>query len=317
MVMVIIAITILSIGTGAAMQMWTTMAQREKEAELIQRGFEYAEAIRVFQRRFGRYPTKLEELIKVEPRCIRQLYPNPMREDGEWALIHQGGPGTEIRPGQQQDNGLSASPANRGRGANGRNLPGNTNFDAGLNRNRVGNGDREIGDNGLEVSRDSQGNRIRGASSQPIIGVYAKAAPGKETGTFRVFMGQTEYDQWAFTVEMVQGLAQATPDRIPLVPTPRLVGRPWPEGVQPQLAFQVPGQGQGVAQGSGPGQGAGNAANTGVGRQRRTLPVTEGPDGRPVRQGPAFGVPGGRPGELFRNSSGGQQQPGQQRGNGG
>ncbi|HEX2251775.1 MAG TPA: hypothetical protein VHQ65_00740, partial [Thermoanaerobaculia bacterium] len=49
---------------------WSKMAQREKEEELIFRGLQYAEAIRVFQRKFGRYPTRLEELIEVEPRKI-------------------------------------------------------------------------------------------------------------------------------------------------------------------------------------------------------------------------------------------------------
>ena len=61
--------------------------QRDKEEELISRGFQYAEAIRVFQQRFGRLPNRLEELIKVKPRSIRQLWKDPMTDSGAWGVI--------------------------------------------------------------------------------------------------------------------------------------------------------------------------------------------------------------------------------------
>jgi type II secretory pathway pseudopilin PulG len=90
LVMLIMAISVLNIMLAAALPKWSEMIKRDKEEELISRGWQYAEAIRVFQRRFQRYPIKLEELIKVKPRCIRQLWKDPMTESGEWTLIFQG-----------------------------------------------------------------------------------------------------------------------------------------------------------------------------------------------------------------------------------
>lgn len=83
LVVLIMAVTVLNIMLAAALPKWSGMIQRDKEEELISRGWQYAEAIRVFQRRFQRYPLKLEELIKVKPRCIRQLWKDPML-----SLIH-------------------------------------------------------------------------------------------------------------------------------------------------------------------------------------------------------------------------------------
>jgi type II secretory pathway pseudopilin PulG len=94
LVMVIMAVTVLNIMLAAALPKWSEMIKRDKEEELISRGWQYAEAIRVFQHRFQRYPVKLDELIKAKPRCIRQLWKDPMTARGEWApiVMFQGSP---------------------------------------------------------------------------------------------------------------------------------------------------------------------------------------------------------------------------------
>jgi type II secretory pathway pseudopilin PulG len=98
LVMVIMAVTVLNIMLAAALPKWSEMIKRDKEEELISRGWQYAEAIRLFQRRFQRYPVKLDELIKAKPRCIRQLWKDPMTASGEWAPILMFGPGSPIHP---------------------------------------------------------------------------------------------------------------------------------------------------------------------------------------------------------------------------
>lgn len=110
LVMLIMAVTVLNVMLAAALPKWSEMIKRDKEEELISRGWQYAEAIRVFQRRFQRYPVKLDELIKAKPRCIRQLWKDPMTANGEWApiLLFQGSPvhvpGTpEMPPAQGLD----------------------------------------------------------------------------------------------------------------------------------------------------------------------------------------------------------------------
>lgn len=91
MVVLIVAITVLNILVAAMLPLWSTQIRREKEEELIFRGWQYAEAIRLFSNRHdGQYPTKLEDLLKAKPRCIRQLWKDPMTEDGKWVLVFGG-----------------------------------------------------------------------------------------------------------------------------------------------------------------------------------------------------------------------------------
>ena len=54
-VVLIVVITLMHIALAAALPKWSTAIQREKEEEAIFRGLQYAEAIRVFKARFGRY----------------------------------------------------------------------------------------------------------------------------------------------------------------------------------------------------------------------------------------------------------------------
>lgn len=110
MVVLVIAVVILNIAVAAVLPMWSTAMQREREEELIFRGLQYAEAIRVFQRRFGRLPVRLEELMEVEPRSIRQLWTDPMSGKLDWGVIvNLGGRGGVALPtgGSPQDTGDS------------------------------------------------------------------------------------------------------------------------------------------------------------------------------------------------------------------
>ena len=86
LIALMVAIFILSIGLLVAILVWETQLQREREEELIFRGKQYVEAIRVFQMKNpGSFPKTLDELI--EEKCIRKLYKDPMSEDGEWNII--------------------------------------------------------------------------------------------------------------------------------------------------------------------------------------------------------------------------------------
>jgi type II secretory pathway pseudopilin PulG len=109
MVVLMVAVTVLTIFTAAALPMWSHAMQREKEEELISRGWQYAEAIRVFQQRHGRYPTRLKELIEVKPRSIRKLWEDPMSDDGAWGLVFQGVGATPL-PGQTGPDGRPRPP---------------------------------------------------------------------------------------------------------------------------------------------------------------------------------------------------------------
>jgi type II secretory pathway pseudopilin PulG len=86
LLILLFAVFVLIIGLLVAVPVWQTQIQREKEEELIFRGKQYAEAIRLFQlKKPGTFPKNMDELI--EERCIRRLYTDPMTKDGEWNII--------------------------------------------------------------------------------------------------------------------------------------------------------------------------------------------------------------------------------------
>ncbi|MFB0566760.1 MAG: type II secretion system protein [Candidatus Aminicenantaceae bacterium] len=85
-IILLIAISVLSIGLLVAVPIWQTQIQREKEEELIFRGKQYVEAIRRYQIRHpGKFPKNLDELV--EEKCLRKLFKDPIMEHGEWNLI--------------------------------------------------------------------------------------------------------------------------------------------------------------------------------------------------------------------------------------
>ena len=86
MIMLMLVVTILAIGLLVAIPVWETQLRREKEAELIFRGNQYVEAVRLFQlKNPGRFPATIEELE--EGNFIRKLFRDPMSSTGEWNVV--------------------------------------------------------------------------------------------------------------------------------------------------------------------------------------------------------------------------------------
>lgn len=85
----LVAITIIS---GSAMVLsLKTQAQRDKEIDMIWRGEQYKRAIRRYLQKFGRYPTRVDDLVKPTNgvRFLRAAYKDPMnKEDGSWRFIY-------------------------------------------------------------------------------------------------------------------------------------------------------------------------------------------------------------------------------------
>lgn len=86
LIILMVVIAVMSIGLLFAIPVWQTQIQREKEEELIFRGKQYVEAIRLYQTKYpGRFPKTLDDLL--EEKCIRKLYADPMTEDGIWNIV--------------------------------------------------------------------------------------------------------------------------------------------------------------------------------------------------------------------------------------
>jgi len=82
---------IMLVGAAVVLPNILTQGTREKEAELIWRGNQYARAVKLFYRKNGRFPTSIEDLAKKQGnvRYLRKEYKDPFnREDGKWRLIY-------------------------------------------------------------------------------------------------------------------------------------------------------------------------------------------------------------------------------------
>lgn len=261
-----VAVTLLNIAVAAALPAWGHMIQHDKEEELIFRGLQYAEAIRVFQIRFGRFPTNLKELKDTEPRCLRQLWKNPLTEDGRWALV-PAGVGAPM-PGQL---GGPSVPDNG--------LDGDEGLDGGAGGGQPGKGGAP-GQGTPQViwsedmDEDSKIDLGKPRNNLPIRGVYSPST----LEAIHTFGGKESISEWQFTVELVSTMQQGTADNPGFVrPFPvEQIGKPWPPGVTPPLP-------QPTASPVGPG--GGNGLNPGGGKPGSPFRGDDG-SGRDLRQIP-------------------------------
>ena len=108
MAALLVGVAIMGVLMSVVLPVWSHAAKREREAELIFRGEQYARAIELYQRQYvGAYPPDLDTLV--DQRFLRRLYTDPMTDSGqgEFQAVYQsqlddiqGGPATAARPGE-------------------------------------------------------------------------------------------------------------------------------------------------------------------------------------------------------------------------
>ena len=177
MVALLVAMSIMAIMMGMALPAWRTLAQREKEAELIFRGEQYARAIGLFQRRYANAtPPNLDVLIN--ERFLRKKYKDPIT-NSDFQMVSPGAalpgmPGTQ----QPQTPGTANPSAGRGRGID--------LSPSGGRQGQAGRGQTGAGGAGAPGSG--------GAGAGGIIGVVSKSSEK----SFRLYNGRDTYNQWVF-----------------------------------------------------------------------------------------------------------------------
>jgi len=104
MAALLVSIAVMAVLMSAAMPVWRHSAQREKEAELVFRGEQYARAIVLYQRKFpGIFPPSIDVLV--QQRFLRKKYKDPMTADGEFQIILFGSAGGVQQGGKPQQLG--------------------------------------------------------------------------------------------------------------------------------------------------------------------------------------------------------------------
>ena len=182
MAALLVSIGVLIVVMSVAMPVWRTQARREKEAELIFRGEQYARAVNLYTRKMGpgNFPPSIDVLV--QQRFLRKKYKDPMTEDGEFEIITAASAaGQQSGPGGR---GVQPAP---GRGSAGP----STGLSAPPSAGRSGPPGRSTSPSPFG---GSQGSPFGQAGGGGIMGVRSKS---KET-SFRVYNGATHYNEWAF-----------------------------------------------------------------------------------------------------------------------
>jgi type II secretory pathway pseudopilin PulG len=183
LLILLFAVSIVSIGLLVAVPVWETQIQREKEEELIFRGNQFVEAVRLYQlKKPGAFPSSLEELV--EEKCLRRLYRDPMTIHGEWNIIlpYQRGATTQQRPARSStDNPFERTPQRQGR-----RTPQQVSSRAGQTAGRGAAAIQKIYIVPLSA--------LKSVDNPQIIGVVSSS----NKSSFKIYQESESYDKWLF-----------------------------------------------------------------------------------------------------------------------
>jgi type II secretory pathway pseudopilin PulG len=215
-------------------------SKRDREEELIHRGVQYARAVRRYVKKFGRYPTRIDDLENTNNlRFLRKRYKDPVTGK-DFKLLHLGEVQLTFAPGIAGAQAVGLNPANLQQvsqspvqGVNGPSGPGT--------QVTAGGG---VAPAAQDPNEQQPGNQVFGGG--PIVGV---ASTSKDK-TIRVFNKKEHYYQWQFIYDPStdRGGLLNTPAQPPLqgaIPAgqPGMPGaQPGMPGGQPGLPSGVPGQ---------------------------------------------------------------------------
>jgi len=159
LLIVMVAAAVLLIGLTAVLPSIYQEGQREREAELIFRGYQYARAIAGFHQKFQRYPTSTEDLTKLTNgfRFLRREYADPMTPGGKWRFIHANAQGVLLDSKTQ-------GPPPGAMGQTGLN-PGAAGFGTPTGSGTGGFGQQGMGNSASGASGNSFGQQSMGGSS--------------------------------------------------------------------------------------------------------------------------------------------------------
>jgi hypothetical protein len=178
MAALLVSMAVMAIVATALMPAWRTMAQREKEAELIFRGEQYARAISLFQRKNGNASPPTIDIL-VEQKYLRKKYKDPIT-GGDFQIITAGanvpGPGPQVSG------------------------PGQTAQDAAAKL-------KQAAQQLQQVQQQAQGG---GTGRGGIVGVMSTSP----LQSFRIYNGRDTYNQWVF-VGIQQSTRAGGPGGVP------------------------------------------------------------------------------------------------------
>ncbi len=205
MAALLVAMSVMAIMLSTAMPVYQTVARREREAELVFRGEQYARAIALFQRKYANaLPPDVDVLI--DQRFLRRKYKDPIT-GGDFQFLGPASPelaeALGTTPQQAQD-------TLRGRGAGGRGTTTSPFGRAqqgresgaqgtGQGAGRSGFSPISRGNTFTPIGRGAQTAAGQASNAQGVGGGGVLAVASKSTQTsMRLYNGKDKYNQWVF-----------------------------------------------------------------------------------------------------------------------
>jgi type II secretory pathway pseudopilin PulG len=225
MAVLLVSMSVMAIMLTVVMPVWKQTAQREKEAELVFRGEQYARAIGLFQKKYANaFPPNLDLLV--EQKFLRKKYKDPITNSDFVPLL--------------QGQGAAATP---GSGSQTAARPGQTPTPA---QNNPATGPRPP--SAATPARPTPGG-VGTPGAGATGGISGVASKSKDT-SIRLYKGRSHYNEWAFVF-------------IPQVQAPAAAGTPNAPGGGPGGPGTGRPGGPGTGRPGGPGTGRPGGPGTG------------------------------------------------------
>jgi type II secretory pathway pseudopilin PulG len=230
MLVLLLMVATLAIAAAVVAPSITFQIKRDREEELIHRGVQYSRAIRHYVKKFGRYPTQLEQLENTNNiHFLRKRYKDPIT-GGEFKLLHLGE--VQLQLGTTPAVGTPAADLNKKPADDSSKKADSTDSDT---EKSGGDSDKSGGD---QLSKQVFG-------GGPIVGVVSTSK--KET--IREFNHKNHYNEWQFIYDpatdrggllttpaqpVLNGANPVTPQQGATLPTTGTANSPKPTEPAPQ-----------------------------------------------------------------------------------
>jgi type II secretory pathway pseudopilin PulG len=215
MAALLVAMSVMAIMLSTAMPVYQTIARREREAELVFRGEQYARAIALFQRKYANaLPPDVDVLI--DQRFLRKKYKDPIT-GGDFQFLGPTSPelaeALSTTPQQAQDalrgrgagaRGTTTSPFGRSQATGPAASQTGRSMQSGPGFTPSGRGTT------FSPGRGAQTAAGQAANAQAGGGILAVASKSTQT-SMRLYNGKDKYNQWVFMAVQSSLAAGAPP----------------------------------------------------------------------------------------------------------
>lgn len=234
LLIILLMVAVLAVGLTAIAADQVFAAKRDREEEMIHRGVQYSRAIRGYVKKFGRYPTRLEELENTNNlRFLRKRYKDPITGH-DFKLLHLGevqltfGAGLQgaVNPAALNSGNVQQAIQGAVRGLSGPSGPGTQATE---------------GEDLAPAAEDPDSKvQTQTFGGGPIVGV----ASTSKNKTIRVFNKKEHYNEWQFIYDPAsdRGGLLNTPAQPPLQQMVNTPGQPGAPNSQPTPPSSQPPQ---------------------------------------------------------------------------